>query len=159
MGSHRHFCMLGDIGLDNRQKIFREYNRFNEIIFYEFLKQLHYKFPKCYLFLDKASPFFNIYAPYYRIYISQNLQTVHISTVWRPVTVLLCIWVWLDSSIKIEKWGLVITPTLVTFEDISWFLYESVHSVINTINDSYDAYTESRDLWKGGTTSNISKHP
>jgi hypothetical protein len=41
--------------LDNRQ-IFREYNRFNQNTFYEFLKQLHYKFPKCYLFLDKASP-------------------------------------------------------------------------------------------------------
>jgi hypothetical protein len=37
--------MFGAIGLDNRQ-IFREYNRFNEITFYEFQKQLHYKFPK-----------------------------------------------------------------------------------------------------------------
>jgi hypothetical protein len=53
-GSHRHFCMFGAVGLDNRQ-IFREYNRFNQNTFYEFLKQLHYKFPRCYLFLDKAS--------------------------------------------------------------------------------------------------------
>jgi DDE superfamily endonuclease len=47
--------MFGAVGLDNRQ-IFREYNRFNQNTFYEFLKQLHYKFPRCYLFLDKASP-------------------------------------------------------------------------------------------------------
>ena len=48
--------MFGAIGLDNRQ-IFREYNRqIQPEHIYEFLKQLHYKFPKCYLFLDKASP-------------------------------------------------------------------------------------------------------
>jgi hypothetical protein len=45
--------MFGAIGLDNRQ-IFRKYDRFNQNTFYEFLKQLHYKFPKCYLFMDKA---------------------------------------------------------------------------------------------------------
>ena len=47
--------MFGAISLDNRQ-IFRQYDRFNENTFYEFLKQLHYKFPKCYLLLDKAYP-------------------------------------------------------------------------------------------------------
>ncbi len=55
IGSHRHFCMFGAISLDNRQ-IFRQYDRFNENTFYEFLKQLRYKFPKCYLLLDKAYP-------------------------------------------------------------------------------------------------------
>lgn len=38
-----------------RKQLFRQYDRFDENTFYEFLKQLHYKFPKCYLFLDKAS--------------------------------------------------------------------------------------------------------
>ena len=47
--------MFGAISLDNRQ-IFRQYDRFNENTFYEFLKQLRYKFPKCYLLLDKAYP-------------------------------------------------------------------------------------------------------
>ena len=39
----------------DRKQLFRQYDRFDENTFYEFLKQLHYKFPKCYLFLDKAS--------------------------------------------------------------------------------------------------------
>jgi DDE superfamily endonuclease len=54
-GSHRNFCMFGAINLEGKQ-LFRKYNRFNENTFYEYLKQIHYKFPKCYLFLDKAAP-------------------------------------------------------------------------------------------------------
>jgi hypothetical protein len=54
-GSHRHFCIFGAISLEGKQ-LFREHNRFNENTFYEFLKQIHYKFPRCYLFLDKAAP-------------------------------------------------------------------------------------------------------
>ena len=45
--------MFGAISLEGKQ-LFRMYERFNEDTFYEFLKQIHYKFPKCYLFLDKA---------------------------------------------------------------------------------------------------------
>jgi DDE superfamily endonuclease len=52
-GSHRHFCMFGAISLEGKQ-LFKQYDRFNENTFYEFLKLIHYKFPKCYLFLDKA---------------------------------------------------------------------------------------------------------
>ena len=51
--SHRHFCMFGAISLEGKQ-LFKQYDRFNENTFYEFLKLIHYKFPKCYLFLDKA---------------------------------------------------------------------------------------------------------
>jgi DDE superfamily endonuclease len=41
---------------DNRRYFYwyRQPERINEDTFYEFLKQIHYKFPKCYLFLDKA---------------------------------------------------------------------------------------------------------
>ena len=52
-GSHRNLSMFGAISLKGRQ-VFRQYNRFNEDTFCEFLKQIHHKFPKCYLFLDKA---------------------------------------------------------------------------------------------------------
>lgn len=52
-GSHQHLCLFGAIGLDGKQ-LFRQYDRFNEYNFYNYLKQIHYKFPKCYLFLDKA---------------------------------------------------------------------------------------------------------
>jgi transposase len=52
-GSHRSLSMFGAIGLQGKQ-LFRQYNCFNEDTFCEFLKHVHYKFPKCYLFLDKA---------------------------------------------------------------------------------------------------------
>jgi transposase len=45
--------MFGAISLKGKQ-LFRILERFNENTFYEFLKQIHYKFPKCYLFLDKS---------------------------------------------------------------------------------------------------------
>lgn len=45
--------MFGAIS-KGRKQLFRQYDRFNENTFYRFLKQIHYKYPKCYLFLDKA---------------------------------------------------------------------------------------------------------
>jgi DDE superfamily endonuclease len=54
-GSHRNFCMFGAINIEGKQ-LFRKYNGFNESTFYEYMKQVHYKFPKCYLFLDKTTP-------------------------------------------------------------------------------------------------------
>jgi hypothetical protein len=52
-GSHRNLSLFGAINLKGKQ-LFRIFERFNEDTFYEFLKQIHYKFLKCYLFLDKA---------------------------------------------------------------------------------------------------------
>jgi len=37
------------------KQLFREYDWFNATTFLDYLKQIHRKFPKCYLFLDKAS--------------------------------------------------------------------------------------------------------
>ena len=54
-GSHRHSCVFGALSLDGKQ-LFRQYDVFNEDTFYEYLKLIHYKFPKCFLFLDKATP-------------------------------------------------------------------------------------------------------
>ena len=45
--------MFGAISLEGKQ-LFRQFEKFDEDTFYEFLKQIHYKFPKCYLFLDKS---------------------------------------------------------------------------------------------------------
>lgn len=53
--------MFGAISLDRKKQLFRQYDRFDENTFYEFLKQLHYKFPKCYLFLDKAPQHYKSY--------------------------------------------------------------------------------------------------
>ena len=54
-GSHRRSCLFGAISLDGKQ-LFRQYDWFDEDTFLDYLKHLHYRFPKCYLFLDKASP-------------------------------------------------------------------------------------------------------
>jgi len=37
------------------KQIFRQHNRFNGDTFLSFLKIIHSKFPRCYLFMDKAS--------------------------------------------------------------------------------------------------------
>ena len=54
-GSHQESVLFGATSLQGKQ-IFRQYDWFDEITFLEYLKQLHIKFPKCYLFLDKAKP-------------------------------------------------------------------------------------------------------
>ena len=54
-GSHKHSCVFGAISMEGKQ-LFRQYDRFNGDTFLEFLKTIHSKFPKCYLFMDKASP-------------------------------------------------------------------------------------------------------
>ncbi len=55
MGSHQHSCLFGAVSMDSKQ-LFRQYNKFNSDTFLDFLKRIHHKFPKCYLFMDKASP-------------------------------------------------------------------------------------------------------
>ena len=45
--------MFGAISIEGKQ-LFRQYEKFNEDTFYEFLKHVRHKFPECYLFLDKA---------------------------------------------------------------------------------------------------------
>jgi len=54
-GSHRHSCVFGALSLGGRQ-LFRQYHNFDEDTFYEYLKRIHYKYPRCLLFLDKAPP-------------------------------------------------------------------------------------------------------
>jgi len=53
-GSHKHSCVFGALSLDGRQ-LFRQYKHFDGETFKTFLRLVHYKFPRCYLFLDKAS--------------------------------------------------------------------------------------------------------
>ncbi len=54
-GSHKHSCIFGALSLEGKQ-LFRQYERFNGDTFLEFLKTIHSRFPKCHLFMDKASP-------------------------------------------------------------------------------------------------------
>ena len=52
-GSHQQSILFGSTSLEGKQ-LFRQYDWFNENTFLDYLKQVHRKFPKCYLFLDKA---------------------------------------------------------------------------------------------------------
>ena len=52
-GSHQESVFFGSISLEGKQ-LFRQYDWFDENTFLDYLKQIHRKFPKCYLFLDKA---------------------------------------------------------------------------------------------------------
>src|SRR3954447_2153658 len=54
-GLHKHSCIFGAISLDGRQ-LFRQQDKFNGETFLDYLKKIHAKFPRCYLFMDKASP-------------------------------------------------------------------------------------------------------
>jgi DDE superfamily endonuclease len=56
-GSHKHSCIFGAISIEGKQ-LFRQYDIFNGDTFLDFLKTIHARFPKCYLFMDKASPHF-----------------------------------------------------------------------------------------------------
>ncbi len=53
-GSHKHSCLFGAMDIEGKQ-LFRQYDVFNGETFLDFLKTIHSKFPRCYLFLDKAS--------------------------------------------------------------------------------------------------------
>ena len=54
-GSHKHSCIFGAISIEGTQ-LFRQYDKFDSDTFLTFLKKIHVTFPKCYLFMDKASP-------------------------------------------------------------------------------------------------------
>jgi transposase len=45
--------LFGATSLEGKQ-VFRQYDWFDANTFLDYLKQIHRKFPKCYLFLDKA---------------------------------------------------------------------------------------------------------
>jgi hypothetical protein len=54
IGSHEISCLFGAVSMDQKQ-LFRQYAKFNTETFLDFLKIIHSKFPRCYLFMDKAS--------------------------------------------------------------------------------------------------------
>ena len=64
-GSHQRSCVFGAISMEGNKKkkkkkkkkqLFRQYDIFNGDTFLDYLKKIHAKFQKCYLFMDKASP-------------------------------------------------------------------------------------------------------
>jgi transposase len=55
-GSRKHSCIFGAICLGGKQLFRQQQDKFNGDTFLDYLKKIHVKFPKCYLFMDKASP-------------------------------------------------------------------------------------------------------
>ena len=53
ISSHEISCLFGAVSMDSKQ-LFRQYAKFNTETFLDFLKTIQCKFPKCYLFMDKA---------------------------------------------------------------------------------------------------------
>ena len=56
------------------KQVFRQYYKFNSDTFLDFLKIIHHKFPKCYLFMDKASPHYK--SRKVKDYLDQNKDTL-----------------------------------------------------------------------------------
>ncbi len=72
-GSHELSCLFGAISMDQRQ-LFRQYDKFNTETFLDFLKEIHHKFPKCYLFMDKAPPHYK--SRRVKDYLEENKDTL-----------------------------------------------------------------------------------
>lgn len=52
-GSHQRTYIFGAMNIEGKQ-LFRQYDAFNKETFLHYLKTIHRRFPRCYLFLDKA---------------------------------------------------------------------------------------------------------
>jgi hypothetical protein len=88
-GSHKHSCLFGAISLDGRQ-LFRQQDKFNGKIFLDYLKKIHTKFPKCYLFMDKASPHYR--SKKIREYFEEKKDTL--IPVYLPTASPQSLWLW-----------------------------------------------------------------
>lgn len=78
-GSHQRTCVFGALSIDGRQ-IFRQYKDFNADTFLAYLKQLHRKFPKMVLFMDKARQHHR--SNIVKEYLEKNEDTIRV--VWIP---------------------------------------------------------------------------
>lgn len=73
-GSHKHSCLFGAMSMEGRKQLFRQHDKFNGDTFLDFLKTIHAKFPRCYLFMDKASPHYK--SRKVKKYLEQNKATL-----------------------------------------------------------------------------------
>ncbi|MDN5846583.1 MAG: transposase [Candidatus Nitrosocosmicus sp.] len=109
-GSHKHSCLFGAISIEGKQ-LFRQYNKFNSDSFFGFLKIIHTKFPRCYLFIDKASPHYK--SRKVKEYLEQNKDTlipVYLPTASPEFMMLEEVW-------NIAKRDLLVLKHYPSFED------------------------------------------
>jgi transposase len=79
-GSHQRTVLFGALSLDGRQ-LFRQYAYFNEDTCLDFLKKIHRKFRKLYLFLDRAPQHYK--SEKVLQYLRKNRATLRVR--WFPV--------------------------------------------------------------------------
>ncbi len=110
-GSHKHSCLFGAISMKGRKQLFRQYDNFNSHTFLDFLKKIHRKFPRCYLFMDKASPHHK--SKKVKDYLKQNKDTlipVYLPTASPEFMMLEEVW-------NIAKQELLVLKQYSSFED------------------------------------------
>ncbi len=78
-GSHQRTCVFGALSMDGKQ-MFRQYDEFNAYTFLAYLKELHRKFPRMILFIDRARQHYR--SKRVREYLEENQDTVKV--VWFP---------------------------------------------------------------------------
>jgi transposase len=109
-GSHEYCCLFGAVSMDRKQ-IFRQYKNFNTQTFLDFLKKIHHRFPRCYLFMDKASPHYK--SKRVKDYLEENKDTlipVYLPTASPEFMMLEEVW-------NIAKQELLILKYYSSFED------------------------------------------
>ena len=74
ISSHELSCLFGAVSMMDQKQLFRQYAKFNTETFLDFLKTIHSKFPKCYLFMDKASPHYK--SRRVKDYLEENKDTL-----------------------------------------------------------------------------------
>ncbi len=79
-GSHERTVVFGAMDMEGR-KIFRQYDTFNGENFLDFLEQIHKKYGRLYLFLDKAKQHYK--TKIVREYMRKNRATLRVR--WIPV--------------------------------------------------------------------------
>ncbi len=72
--SHELSCLFGAVSMMDQKQLFRQYDKFNTETFLDFLKEIHHKFPKCYLFMDKAPPHYK--SRRVKDYLEENRDTL-----------------------------------------------------------------------------------
>ena len=104
-------CIFGALSLEGKQ-LFRQYYGSNGDTFLEFMKTIHDKFPKCHLFLDKASPHHR--SRKVRQYFEENNDTlvpVYLPTASPEFMVMEEVW-------NIAKNGLLVLSHYPSFADL-----------------------------------------
>ena len=73
--SQQNSCIFGAVSMEGRKSNYSDSTIYSMAIhFYNYLKKIHDKFPKCYLFMDKASPHYK--SKKVRKYFEENKDTL-----------------------------------------------------------------------------------